>query len=67
MKYLGNSFLVVLVIIFFIACKQQKLNNEALEVISVNPLEAEEYINLSEIADSVKCIKLQTDSNNIMG
>lgn len=39
----------------------------ASEVIKVDPYEAEEFVNLSEIADSVVCIKLQTDSSDVIG
>jgi hypothetical protein len=37
------------------------------EVISINPHEAKEYVNLSEIADSIKCIRLQPAADDIMG
>jgi hypothetical protein len=37
------------------------------EVIKINPLEAEEFVNLSEIADSIKLIKLQTEGDDIIG
>ena len=30
-------------------------------------MEADEFIPLSEIADSIKCIKLQIDSGDVMG
>jgi hypothetical protein len=36
-------------------------------VISIDPYDAEEYVNLSEFADSIQCIKLQTDSDDILG
>jgi hypothetical protein len=37
------------------------------EVIRINPHEAKEYVNLSEIADSIKCIRLQPADGDIMG
>lgn len=48
-------------------CHTNKPENIASEVIKINPLEAEEFVNLSEIADSVKCIRLQVDSADVMG
>lgn len=48
-------------------CHTNKPENIASEVIKINPLDAEEFVNLSEIADSVECIKLQTDSSDVMG
>jgi hypothetical protein len=37
------------------------------EVISVNPHEAEEFVNLSEIANSIKIIRLQTEGDDVIG
>jgi hypothetical protein len=37
------------------------------EMIQINPHEAVEYINLSEIADSIKCIRLQPAPGDVMG
>jgi hypothetical protein len=37
------------------------------KVIHVNPYDAEEYVNLSEIADSIICIKLQPNPGDVMG
>lgn len=61
-----NIFLFCLILLFG-GCHTNKPENIASEVIKINPLEAEEFVNLSEIADSVKCIKLQTDSSDVMG
>jgi hypothetical protein len=36
-------------------------------VIRIDPYDAEEYVNLSEFADSIQCIRLQTDSSDILG
>lgn len=38
-----------------------------IEIINIHPMEADEFIPLSEIADSIKCIKLQIDSGDAMG
>jgi len=35
--------------------------------IHINPYEAKEFVNLSEIADSIKCIKLQTRAEDMIG
>ncbi|MDR2009699.1 MAG: 6-bladed beta-propeller [Bacteroidales bacterium] len=48
-------------------CGDKTADKGLTDIISIDPHKAEEYINLSEIVDSVKCIKLQTDSNDIMG
>ena len=47
-------------------CKLDK-NKSSLETIKLNPYEAKDEIKLSEIVDSVKYIKLQTDPNCVMG
>jgi hypothetical protein len=62
-------FIRIIIIIIFLtsllySCKEHKNTGE---VIKINPYEAKDEINLSEIADSVKYIKLQTDSNCVMG
>lgn len=61
-----NIFLFCLILLLG-GCHTNKPENIASEVIKINPLEAEEFVNLSEIADSVKCIKLQVDSADVMG
>ncbi len=53
--------------IFFIGCKNNEQQVEMGEMIKIDPNDVEDEINLSEIADSVKYIKLQTDSNCVMG
>ncbi|MDR1372245.1 MAG: 6-bladed beta-propeller [Dysgonamonadaceae bacterium] len=51
-----------------LGCSKKKENSIAsADVISINPASAEEYINLSELVDSVQCIKLQIDSGDVMG
>ncbi len=47
-------------------CKDKE-HTGMVEVIKINPYEVKDEINLSEIADSVIYIKLQTDSNCVMG
>ena len=47
------------------SCKEHE--SSSVETIEINPNEAKEEINLSEFIDSVEYIKLQTDSNCIMG
>ncbi|MDR2145536.1 MAG: 6-bladed beta-propeller [Tannerella sp.] len=56
-------------ILFISSCDEKKKvnNDEFIESISLNPHEAVEFVNLSEIADSIKCIRLQTDSNDVLG
>jgi hypothetical protein len=49
---------------FLFSCKK---TTRPRKIISVNPNDAEEVINLSQFIDSVKYIKLQTDSNCILG
>lgn len=65
MKCLG-FFIVVLNAIMFTCCEQKSINDSH-ETLKINPHGADENINLSEIADSVICIKLKTDSNDILG
>lgn len=48
------------------ACKEKK-RIDVSKVIKINPYEVEDEINLSEIVDSVKYIKLQTDSSCMLG
>jgi hypothetical protein len=44
-----------------------KTANKMGEVICLNPHDAAEYVNLSEIVDSIICIKLQPAPDDIMG
>ncbi len=48
------------------SCKENKSTGEIIKI-KINPLKAQEEINLSEFVDSVKYIKLQSDSNCLMG
>jgi hypothetical protein len=58
---------ILFVTFFFSSCVKQTTETASSEVININPYESEDSVNLSEIADSIRCIRLQTDSNNIMG
>jgi hypothetical protein len=64
-KLIKNS--IIFILFFFWSCGNKTAVNNSSEVINVNPYEATDYVNLSEIVDSVKCIKLQTDSGDVMG
>ncbi|MBA4411218.1 MAG: 6-bladed beta-propeller [Bacteroidota bacterium] len=55
---------IFLLICLIYGCEERKYANV---IIEINPFEIEEEINLSEIVDSIKYIKLQTDSNCVMG
>ncbi len=48
------------------SCEENKSTGEIMKI-KIDPLEAQEEINLSEFVDSVKFIKLQTDSDCVMG
>lgn len=61
-----NIYLFFAILILW-GCHANKPDYVASEVIKVDPSEAEEFVNLSEIADSIKCIKLQLDSTDVMG
>ena len=37
------------------------------EIIKINPYEAKEFVNLSEIADSIKLIRLKTEGDDVIG
>jgi len=62
-----NHIFILLSILLLYSCVQKTVQDNTVEVIHLNPHEAAEYMNLSEIADSVHCIRLQTDSGTIMG
>jgi hypothetical protein len=63
-----RKILIGVICFVCISCNRKESNyNNEIEVIKINPLEAKEEINLSEFVDSVKYIKLQTDSNCILG
>jgi hypothetical protein len=59
--------LLSLLCVFLCNCERKKILTGSSEVISIDPYNVEEYVNLSEFADSVQCIKLQTDSGDILG
>jgi len=63
-----KTCILVLLLFFFCGCHEKRaVRDGSMEVININPYEAADYINLSEIADSVICIKLQPDSGDIIG
>jgi len=59
-----NIIAVFCIAFILYSCKDKKLT---CEVIKINPFDAKEEINLSEFVDSIKLIRLQTDSNCVMG
>jgi hypothetical protein len=65
---LKNCFIIIVAIIILGSCVNRTTNREnSIEVINVNPHEAKEYVNLSELADSIVCIKLQPAPGDVMG
>lgn len=64
-----NKIIALFFILYlFYGCNEKNKNAFSdVEIINVNPVESDEFINLSEIADSIKCIKLQMDSGEVMG
>lgn len=58
---------LILVLAVLCSCKKHLPQNIAEEIIQLNPNQADEYINLSEIADSVECIRLKTVQGDLMG
>jgi hypothetical protein len=61
-------YLTVVFVIAVCSCGERTANKYGIgEMIYVNPHEAKEYVNLSEIADSIICIKLQPAPGDIMG
>lgn len=61
-------FIVIAVItVVFSGCKEKNRQNIASDIININPHQAQEYMNLSEIADSIEVIKLQTEPGDILG
>lgn len=65
-----NSTKIVIILLIstiLTSCNHKNTTNDSYDIIKIDPYESKEFVNLSEIADSIKCIKLQTDSNQIMG
>jgi hypothetical protein len=63
---LRNYFAIILMAVC--GCGERTAVKENLgEVIRINPHDAKEYVNLSEIADSIVCIKLQPAPDDVMG
>ncbi len=59
-------FGVIILTIMLFGCKENRRTGDV-QRITINPLEAQEEINLSEFVDSVKYIKLQSDPDCLMG
>ena len=68
-----NMKLKKIIALFLLICPFYGCNNRhnrnasEMEIIPIDPMEADEFIPLSEIADSIKCIQLQVDSGDVMG
>jgi hypothetical protein len=61
-------YFAIIIMIVFWSCGNRTTNKEtSIEVINVNPHEVKEYVNLSEFADSIICIKLQPTPGDVMG
>jgi hypothetical protein len=62
------GFTIIITMIVFGGCGERTTHKDnAIDVISINPHEAREYVNLSEIADSIICIRLQPIPGDVMG
>ncbi|MDR0630433.1 MAG: 6-bladed beta-propeller, partial [Holosporales bacterium] len=60
--------LIIIIMIVLGGCGERTTyKDNAIDIISINPHEAEEYVNLSELADSIICIKLQPAPSDVMG
>ena len=64
-ELLKNIFYFCGFFIIFGGCESKTVHSG--KVIQVNPNDAEEFVNLSEIADSIKLIKLDTADSIIIG
>jgi hypothetical protein len=58
-------YFTALLMIAVCACGDK--TSDTVKVINLNPYEAAEYVNLSEIADSIICIRLQPAPDDVMG
>lgn len=54
-------------VVLFVRCGENSTNNSDVDILHINPLDAKEFVNLSEIADSIQCIKLQTEADEPIG
>lgn len=64
---LKNILILFLIFTIWSCNSVSKRDYKASEIIKADPSEVEEFVNLSEIADSVVCIKLQCDSSDVIG
>jgi hypothetical protein len=61
-------YFTAILMIVVCGCGTKTANKgDTVEVIHVNPTEAKEYVNLSEIAESITCIKLQPAPDDVLG
>lgn len=65
--YPKKTLIVVIICSLFVCCKNQSTEVAQGEIIRINPHEAAEYVNLSEIVDSISCVRLLIPPNEIMG
>jgi hypothetical protein len=61
-----KNWVTIIFMIVICSCGEKAVNKDG-EVIHLNPYDATEYVNLSEIADSIICIKLQPAPDDVMG
>lgn len=66
-KNIFYSTISLLLLQLFVSCGSSDKNQTNVDVIKINPREASEFVNLSEIVDSIEYITLKTDKNNPMG
>ncbi|MFW5700170.1 MAG: 6-bladed beta-propeller [Cyclobacteriaceae bacterium] len=57
----------IIISLFILSCNNRSESKEENQTIIINPKEVSKQINISEFADSVKYIKLQTNPNCIIG
>jgi hypothetical protein len=64
----SKIYFTAILMIAICGCGEKATKKDVLgEVIHINPHEAKEYVNLSEIADSIICIRLQPAPDDVMG
>jgi hypothetical protein len=65
--YSKKLLIAFLCAVFLYGCGNKNTHRNSSKVVSINPYLAKDFINLSEIVDSVKLIKLQVPPDDIMG
>lgn len=65
----SKSYLIIIIILLTCGCANNKQANTSMNIhtIKISPRDAKNSINLSEIADSVKFIKLDTGNKDVLG